>query len=135
MGSHPGWSRPAYLGEGETNVEDVVYSDPLVVELPTDYIDALWYEWKEARRDDPLLPFRVSIAPDSLHKANVSGGPPYELSADRPLVDSIVWNEMQCQTFVSYLRDAASWRGFPGLRFEAEAEGAVVAADLDPLEF
>src|SRR5678816_1246750 len=37
MGSHPEWPHPAYLFES-TSSEDVWYTDPLVVELPREYI-------------------------------------------------------------------------------------------------
>jgi hypothetical protein len=55
---------------------------------------------------------RIPLAPDDLHKANISGDAYYmevpNQSADAPFQD---WHHT---TFVNYLRIAFRWGGFPG---------------------
>lgn len=65
--------------------------------------------------DEGELPceFGLWLAPDALHKNNVSGGSPYAMkvpdsSADAPLLYE--WSE---DTLVSYLRRSFEWGGFP----------------------
>lgn len=70
----------------------------------------------------------IAIAPDDLHKANISGGGPYLLpvpsaGADTRLQDS-PYDEL---TFVDYLRLAFRWGGFPGWRAAKGAPPAEVA--------
>jgi hypothetical protein len=55
--------------------------DPLCVD-PASVVGYLFEEWEEQRRQpDPDLvePFRLSLAPDYLHKANISGGAAYTI--------------------------------------------------------
>jgi len=63
-GRHPAWS--------------FEYPDPLVVEAPIDYIRSEYEQWSEARgtQSDRGALFEMPVAPDYLHKANVSGGCP-----------------------------------------------------------
>ena len=102
MGVNPQWSRPTYV-ESDRGDGYPLLSDPLVVELSEEYAFYLLSEWQDSQEDRPA-DLRLDIAPDYLHKANISGGPPYELSAGTPSVDGILWNERSCSTFVSYLR-------------------------------
>ncbi len=118
MGTHPSWSRSAYAFDDSADRQEPIYTDPLVVEMPKDYANYLYDEWLEARsQSEAQSPFRVEIAPDHLHKANVSGGLPYQLSAGRPAVDGFVWNERHGIGFVGYLRKAIEWGGFPGFDY------------------
>jgi hypothetical protein len=122
MGSHPEWPHPAYLFEA-TSSEGVWYTDPLVVELPREYILYQHEEWNYRRREDGEYetgPFRLEFAPDHIHKANVSGGPPYEVDAFEPSVDALVLNERNGHTFVAHVRHALEWGGFPGFRYFPE---------------
>lgn len=118
MGSHPSWPGTGYAYDDDPSTREPMYTDPLVVELPHDYAIYLYDEWIQMRdHDKESNPFRLDIAPDHLHKANVSGGLPYQLSTDRPQVDGILLNERHAVTFVSYLRLAAMWGGFPGFNY------------------
>ena len=59
--------------------------------------------------------YRVPIAPDALHKQNVSGGMWYNLSVPAVLDDPPLNDERHAVTFVGYLELAVRWGGFPGL--------------------
>jgi len=122
MGSHPEWPRPAYLFEAATS-EGVWYTDPLVIDLSREGILGMYHEWKYRRQEDGEYdagPFRLEFAPDNIHKANVSGGPPYEVDAFEPSVDAVVLNERMGHTFVAHVRHALAWGGFPGFRYFAD---------------
>ncbi|HEY8714664.1 MAG TPA: hypothetical protein VIM00_04745 [Candidatus Acidoferrum sp.] len=57
---------------------------------------------------------QLILAPDDLHKANVSGGDPYSISVPAPVADTIVESEPNSLYFVEYLRLVFAWGGFPG---------------------
>ena len=54
------------------------------------------------------------LAPDDLHKSNVSGGEPYEIGVPDPAADARVLNERHDLLFVDYLRLCFRFGGFPG---------------------
>jgi len=96
------------------------YPDPLVVEP----IDSALEEAREyAELQDPKAEywasesgiFRAPVAPDSLHKANVSGGMWYGIEMPNALADPVVLEEPHTLPFTQYLELALSWGGFPGL--------------------
>jgi hypothetical protein len=90
-------------------------TDPLVVDAPTDYIESEYQVWLEDRGSEwDQGPFRLEIAPDFLHKANISGGSPYAMEMPNEGVDGLVLWEPHQTTFVNYLRIAFSWAGLPG---------------------
>ena len=101
-GRHPDWS--------------FKYPDPLVVEAPVDFLLSEFEEWEEDRGTDwdqgPV--FEVPIAPDYLHKADVSGGGPYSLAVPDGGVDGPLLYEPNQTTFVGYLRLAFGAGGMPG---------------------
>lgn len=122
MGTHPDWPRAGYLFESGKDVWD---ADPLVVDPPA-LIDEYksWRSNRDELGNDYLRfigPLRIPIGPDALHKANFSGGGPYEMGCDAPAVDALVLNEPNCISFVAYLRLAFEWGGFPGLRGRQDA--------------
>jgi len=80
---------------------------------PHSYLEHLYDEWILGRSTE-TIPFRIDFSPDDLHQANISGGPPHELSASIPAIDSNVSNEGHGTTFVGHLRHALRWRDFPG---------------------
>jgi hypothetical protein len=59
--------------------------------------------------------FRAPIAPDALHKANVSGGMWYGVEVPHSSPDPVVLEERHGLPFTEYLELALSWGGFPGL--------------------
>ena len=104
VGMHPSW--PAGL-------------DPLVVYPPEAAIVDL-----EGVDDGPnaLDQYEASLAPDDLHKDNISGGSPYSIALPDPRADSTILNERNGLLFVQYLRMAIlRWGGFPGLALQKTA--------------
>jgi len=88
--------------------------DPLVV-APIESVIAEFHEWAadpERRRLEPR--FRAPLAPDELHKDDISGGAPYELELPSSAADGVLLNEWHNATFVAYLREAFRWAGVPG---------------------
>jgi hypothetical protein len=82
-------------------------TDPLVVSSFAE----IWDE-DPSEDEEESGPSRLPVAPDDLHKANISGDCYYievpDEGADCPFLD---WHET---TFVNYLRIAFRWGGFPG---------------------
>jgi hypothetical protein len=95
-------------------------ADPLYV-YPIEEALAEYDEWTAARRDwetgDDYDPgrFQLPIAPDYLHKYNISGGMWYHILLLNPAIDVHLEAERHATTFVSYLRICFRWGGFPGL--------------------
>jgi hypothetical protein len=110
VGMHPAW--PDGL-------------DPLVVDPPEGPLSDLFEDENE---------IFAALAPDDLHKDNVSGGDPYGLTLPNPAADFAFMYERHELLFVPYLRLAIlHWGGFPGLegrgiQFEPLAQ---LTADLE----
>jgi hypothetical protein len=99
--------------------------DPLYVSSPRD-VTYLLAEWEERRStvapelDDPC---NLDLAPDYLHKANISGGAPYGIELPYLGADPVFVNEERRLPFIDYLRIAFRWGGFPRLeRHERNAD-------------
>lgn len=92
--------------------EDLSLPDPLVVG-PVDHALSELSEWKadEYRSSEP---FRAPLAPDALHKDDISGGVPYEVELPDTTADPLFLNEPHETTFVGYLRSALAAGGLPG---------------------
>jgi hypothetical protein len=89
--------------------------DPLVVHPP---IGALSSIYDYVVEDEGSTQFG-DLAPDDLHKDNISGGDPYGVDLPNPSADFIFRNERHGLRFVPYLRLAIlDWGGFPGLEGE-----------------
>ena len=56
----------------------------------------------------------VTIAPDDLHKADTSGGDPYQVAVPDLGADGKLLNERHRLFFVDYLRLCFRFGGFPG---------------------
>ena len=56
----------------------------------------------------------ILIAPDALHKADTSGGDPYQIEVPNPAADGILLFEDHDLYFVDYLRLVFKFGGFPG---------------------
>ena len=105
--------------------------DPLCVDAP-EVVTHLFDEWEEQRSGiDPELadPFDLDLAPDYLHKANISGGGPYGIELPFFGADPIFVNEAHELPFVDYLRLCFRWAGFP--RLERHADRSDVREFLD----
>ncbi len=92
IGRHPDWPELA---------------DPLVIYPPEAPLGSL-VEAEEAGSFFGLL------APDNLHKDNVSGGDPYGILLPNAAIDAKLEFEWHDTTFVNYLRICFRWGGFPG---------------------
>ncbi len=80
----------------------------------TDYFESDFEAWQyDAAEGDALDPFVLPLAPDRLHKANISGGPPYGVVMPSPTVDT-TFVGASSEGFVDYLNDAFGHGGFPG---------------------
>lgn len=111
LGVHQAW-----LGKG-------MLTDPMVVEFEfrhcIESIDAREYyreeleEWYDCGGEEEGR-FRISFAPDALHKVNISGGGPYGIMVPDDNVDGIVAINNRQMYFVDYLRECLAWGGFPG---------------------
>ncbi len=116
VGRHPSW--PNGL-------------DPLVVYSP----EGTLAEMDMMEGDEDEAEIQAILAPDDLHKDNISGGDPYSAALPNESADFLVLNERHNLLFVSYLRLAIlRWGGFPGLdgrgiSFEPLAN---LIADLEP---
>ena len=74
----------------------------------------------ETDPEDDLGPW-IDIAPDVVHKANVSGAGPVAMSGAAPRFDSVLVGQAGSLTLLSYLRVAFDWGGFPGFEYIADA--------------
>jgi hypothetical protein len=100
-GSHPDW--------------DFLFTDALVVEAPIEYLLLEYETWAADRCTEwDRGPFAIDLAPDALHKADVSGGPPYAIALPDAGVDGLVLWEPHQTTFVNYLRICFRFGGLPG---------------------
>jgi hypothetical protein len=98
--------------------------DPLCVDSPAS-VEYLFEEWEatiEETHPELLDPFSLNLAPDYLHKANISGGGPYGVDLPFFGADPIFDNEAHCLPFVDYLRHTLRWGGFSRLDRDADSE-------------
>lgn len=77
---------------------------------------------------------RIAIAPDAYHKADFSGGAPYEMALPDARADGELLNEPHHLFFVDYLRLAFRHGGFPGYEGIDRVRGVidVLAEHLRP---
>lgn len=117
VGTHPQWP-------------DAWQADPLVLEpsgsrygtdLPVSYFEddlELWREQAEFAEDPGM--FVLPLAPDHVHKANISGGFPYGIRLPDACADGLFVAEV-AMPFVDYLNRVFSHGGFPGHPTSPEA--------------
>lgn len=89
--------------------------DALCVDPAADAVESSEELW-----GDEEQPAYVYLAPDFLHKANISGGAPYLIELPFGGADPIFVDERRNLPFVDYLRFSFSWAGFPGLADHAD---------------
>jgi hypothetical protein len=89
--------------------------DPLVVDPPEGALSFLFDE-QESEGESEGVRWFAGLAPDDLHKDNVSGGDPYGVRLPEASADFLFLYERHGLLFVPYLRVAIlRWGGFPGL--------------------
>lgn len=92
------------------------YSDPIVVFAIEDAATELEdYLYDPAAYVATFDGFRLPIAPDSLHKSEVSGGMWYGVALPNQEPDPPLLEEWHHTTFLDYLETAIRFGGFPGL--------------------
>jgi hypothetical protein len=100
-GEHPDWSHQ--------------FPDPLVVSAPVETLLLEHETWSADRGTEwDRGAFAIELAPDALHKSDVSGGPPYSMVVPDASVDALFRWENHQTTFVNYLRICFRFGGFPG---------------------
>ena len=112
MGDHPDCPGEACVFDTNSKGGDLWLTDPLVIDFDKEsviYEHEVWRDSINSYGFDTIGPFNLPIAPDHFHKAQVGGGLPYEVAAYKPCVDSLVFNERHCTSFVNYLRICFLW--------------------------
>lgn len=105
MGTHP----------GIRFFEDEPLADPLVIDPINDYHLDMLADWEADREEfGEGEPYRLEIAPDEYHKANINGGAPYSIAIPKHSIDARLLEEWHNTMFVHYLRIAFRYGGFPG---------------------
>ena len=110
--------------------------DPPNNPLPTDPLvvyglDEGALEYDDEGGEEEGAPVAITIAPDELHKANVSGGDPYTMEFPNAGADGALVGERHRLLFVDYLRLSFAYAGFPGYEGrDAPAELRALGADL-----
>lgn len=91
--------------------------DPLCIDPPqaTAYQLDEWESGEHHLLTGLAGKYRLDLAPDYLHKANISGGDAYAIYFPSTASDPIFENERHRLPFVDYLRLAFKWVGFPDL--------------------
>ena len=87
----------------------------------SDSRDEVWHELRQRQDEDDDEdndgPFVLDVAPDALHKADISGGAPYGFLVPDVGVDGMFrYDDGVLIPFVEYLRLTFSSGAFPGLR-------------------
>ncbi|MBO1738232.1 hypothetical protein [Leifsonia sp. TF02-11] len=129
VGSHPEW-------------DEAAEADPFVIELEggryanvriEDYWASEYEAWKERVAEDATAErFVLPVAPDRLHKSNVSGGEPYGVRLPDACADGVFVAEAEV-SFVAYLNQVFANGGFPaqtGGANEAEIKRSLAAGLL-----
>ena len=99
--------------------------DPLRIDAPAqvEYLFDEWEETIEKTRPELIDPFSLQLAPDYLHKADISGGAPYAVELPFFCADPLFRNEEHRLPFVDYLRHSLRWAGFSRLERHASVDG------------
>lgn len=120
LGFHPGWPEPQGL--------DPFSIAPLAGDWLGHHLNNL-DEWDYEMRQDGVPAF-IELAPDALHKGDVSGGPPYTVRFPQAAKEQTILDlGGEPITLIQYLQRTCKWGGFPGL------ESAPELAQRLPLEF
>lgn len=107
-----------------------IASDPLVIWPCIDVlVDELDVEPDDDPSGGPHPRYFLGFAPDALTKANVSGGDGPHIAFGTASMDApLVGDDWEGVPFVTYLRTAFSWGGFPGLRDEISPPRELLSA-------
>lgn len=112
---------------------EATHSIPMNDPLMIDPLDTVVREVEQELREDDFYS-KLDLAPDVYHKANVSGGAPYQVRVPEPRADApflnvrvflptppgehLRYHEVELnETLVEHLRRSFRWAGFPGYAF------------------
>jgi hypothetical protein len=110
VGTHPVWWQSAAADPLVIELEGSRYPDVSIRQHYEGEFDA-WREWSGDNPDADA--FVLPVAPDRLHKANVSGGDPYGFRMPDATAEGLFVGEV-AMPFVSYLNGVFRHGGFPG---------------------
>jgi hypothetical protein len=88
-------------------------------------------EFEPSAEEQDSARYSLMVAPDSLHKANISGST-YDILLPNPKADARLYGTEM--TFVAYLRNSFAWGGFPMLADYEERDEALIAFLKEGLE-
>lgn len=108
-----------------------VAADPLLVYG----LDEGIVEYDGDDEEEEGRPSAVTIAPDDLHKANVSGGDSYQVAIPDLRADGELLNERHNLFFVDYLRLCFRFGGFPGYEGRATMPREIETLSAGLLDF
>jgi hypothetical protein len=110
VGTHPDWDGAAAADPLVIELEGCQYPDASIRQ----YYDESFSAWTEYRAQSPAQAglFELPVAPDRLHKQNVSGGAPYGFVLPDSCADGLFVAETTTP-FVSYLNSVFKTGGFP----------------------
>ena len=144
MGSHPALNPVDFSSRGamafvslgmqsapQPPAAEEIAPDPLVVYPAEELLDQMSDREKD---EDGGAEIELVIAPDDLHKANISGDACY-ISLPDARAD-FQFDDWHNTTFVNYLRSVFQWGGFPGwerFRNPPSKEIAALSAGLLPI--
>jgi hypothetical protein len=120
------------LGDAPNVGIDLVEADPLSVAAARSarYLLDEWRDTQERVPTELRDPYALDLAPDYLHKANISGGAPYGVELPFYGADPVWENEEHSLPFVDYLRLCFRWAGFPRLERTKTAAVEAFVRDL-----
>jgi hypothetical protein len=131
VGTHPQWPQSAAADPLVVQVEGSHYPGATM----RSHFESEWELWDEWNADDPDAgPFQVNLAPDRLHKDNVSGGGPYGIVVPDSNADGLFTGKTT-MPFVQYLNWVFLHGGFPYPTGSSDATRITraLAEDLLPL--
>jgi hypothetical protein len=129
VGTHPEWPESSAADPLVLEVEGSRYPTTSMREHYENELEA-WREWAD---DNPQAEgFVLPVAPDALHKANVSGGDPYGVPVPDSTAEGLFVAESP-MPFVTYLNVVFQHGGFPGEHAAGDAQQRVKQSLADGL--
>jgi hypothetical protein len=110
VGTHPGWPEMSAADPLVIELEGSRFPETSMRDFYQGELDA-WREW--STDDEDAGGFVLPVAPDRLHKANISGGAPYGFRIPDATTEGLFIRDV-AMPFVAYLNWTFRHGGFPG---------------------